>query len=68
MPIGYIFCGEYGINNFSSRKNVDLFSSVFKKNISNNTTPTVIHLQFWAYGSQDSLFPISKLMSPEHYF
>ena len=34
---------------------------------------SVIHLQFWAYGSWDSLFPISmspncKLMSPEHYF
>ena len=33
----------------------------------------VIHLQFWAYGSWDSLFPIStsptaNLMSPEHYF
>ena len=33
----------------------------------------VIHLQFWAYGSWDSLFPISmssncKLMSPKHYF
>ena len=33
---------------------------------------TVIHLQFWAYGSWDSLFLISmspswKLMSPEHY-
>ena len=34
---------------------------------------TVIHLQFWAYGSWDSLFPISispncKLMSPKHFF
>ena len=34
---------------------------------------TVIHLQFWAYGSWDSLFPISmspscKLMRPEHIF
>ena len=33
----------------------------------------VIHLQFWAYGSRDSLFPISvspncKLVSPKHYF
>ena len=33
----------------------------------------VIHLQFWAYGSWDSLFPISmspncKFMSPEHNF
>ena len=33
----------------------------------------VIHLQFWAYESWDSLFPISmsphcKLMSPKHYF
>ena len=33
----------------------------------------MIHLQFWVYGSWDSLFPISmspncKLMSPEHYF
>ena len=34
---------------------------------------SVIHLQFWAYGSWDSLFPIAmspncKLMSPKHYF
>ena len=33
----------------------------------------VIHLQFWAYESWDSLHPISmsphcKLMSPKHYF
>ena len=33
----------------------------------------MIHLQFWAYGSWDSLVPISmspncKLMSPEYYF
>ena len=33
----------------------------------------MIHLQFWAYESSDSLFPISmspncKLMSPKHYF
>ena len=33
----------------------------------------VIHLQFWVYGSWDSLFLISispncKLMSPDHYF
>ena len=33
----------------------------------------VIHIQFLAYGSWDSLFPISmslncKLMSPDHYF
>ena len=37
------------------------------------TRVPVIHLQFWAYGSWDSLFPISmspncKLMSPKHYF
>ena len=36
-------------------------------------TAAMIHLQFWAYGSWDSLFPISmspncKLMSPKHYF
>ena len=36
-------------------------------------THTVIHLQFWAYGSWDSLFPISmspncKLMSPNTIF
>ena len=36
-------------------------------------TITVMHLQFWAYGSWDLLFPISmspncKLMSPKHYF
>ena len=35
--------------------------------------PPVIHLQFWAYESWDSMFPISmspncKLMSPTHYF
>ena len=36
-------------------------------------TFAVIHLQLWAYGSWDSLFPISmspncKLLSPKHYF
>ena len=48
----------------------------FKTGVSkiNRSQPyTVIHLQFWAYGSWDSLFPISmsphcKLMSPKHYF
>ena len=34
---------------------------------------SAFHLQFWAYGSWDSLFPISmspnfKFRSPEHYF
>ena len=43
MPIEYIFCfisGEQCIKIISSRKKCALFSSVFKKIISNNTTPT----------------------------
>ena len=43
MPIGYMFCficSEQCIKIISSRKNCCLFSSVFKKIIPNNTTPT----------------------------
>ena len=43
MPIEYIFCficSEQYIQIISSRKMCDLFSSVFKKSIPNNTTPT----------------------------
>ena len=43
MPIEYMFfliCSEYCIKIISSRKKCGLFSSVFKKIIPNNTTPT----------------------------
>ena len=43
MPIEYIFCficREQCIKIISSRKKCGLFSSVFKKIISDNTTPT----------------------------
>ena len=42
MPIVYIllYCSEQCIKIISSRKKCGLFSSVFKKNIPNNTTPT----------------------------
>ena len=43
MPIEYMFCficSEQCIEIISSRKKYSLFSSVFKKNISNKTTPT----------------------------
>ena len=43
MPIEYIFClicNEQCIKIISSRKKCGLFSSVFKKIIANNTTPT----------------------------
>ena len=43
MPIEYIFCficSEQCIKIISSRKMCGLFSSVFKKNIPNNTTHT----------------------------
>ena len=48
-------------------------NGVFHKATYNKVRMAVIHLQFWAYGSWDSLFPISmspncKLMSPKHYF
>ena len=42
-PIEYMFCFIYNkqcIKIISSRKNCGLFSSVFKKIIPNNTTPT----------------------------
>ena len=44
MPIEYMFCficSNQCIINISSRKKCDLFSSVFKKIIPNNTTPTL---------------------------
>ena len=43
MPIEYMFCficSEPCIKSISSRKKCDLFSSVFKKIIHNNTTTT----------------------------
>ena len=43
MPIEYMFCficSERCIKIISLRKKVSLFSSVFKKIIPNNTTPT----------------------------
>ena len=43
IPIEYMFCFIYSeqcIKIISSRKNCGLFSSVFKKIIPNNTTPT----------------------------
>ena len=43
MPTEYIFCficSEQCIQTISSRKKCGLFSSVFKKIISNNTKPT----------------------------
>ena len=43
MPIDYMFsliCSEQRIKIISSHKKCSLFSSVFKKIISNNTTPT----------------------------
>ena len=43
MPFAYMFCfisREQCIKSISSRKKSGLFSSVFKKSISNNTTPT----------------------------
>ena len=43
MPIEYMFCficGEECIQTISSRKKFGSFSSVFKKIIHNNTTPT----------------------------
>ena len=43
MPIEYMFCficSEQSIKIISSRKKCGLFSSVFKKIIPNNTTPT----------------------------
>ena len=43
MSIEYMFCficSEQCIKIISSRKNCALFSSVFKKNIPYNTTPT----------------------------
>ena len=43
MPIEYMFCficSEQCTKIISLRKKCGLFSSVFKKNIPNNTTPT----------------------------
>ena len=47
MPIGYMFCficSEQCIIIILSRKNCGLFSSVFKKIIPNNTTPTFLEV------------------------
>ena len=47
MPIEYIFCficSEQWIQIISSRKIFGLFSSVFKKIITNNTTPILQEL------------------------
>ena len=47
MPIEYMFCficNEQGIKIISLRKNCGLFSSVFKKIIHNNTTPTFLEV------------------------
>ena len=44
MPIEYMFCficSEQCIKIIASRKKCSLFSSVFKKIISNNTTPSL---------------------------
>ena len=43
MPIVYMFCfifSQQCMKNITSRKKCGLFSSVFKKIIPNNTTPT----------------------------
>ena len=43
MPIEYMFCficSEQCIKIISQRKKCGFYSSVFKKNIPNNTTPT----------------------------
>ena len=47
MPIEYMFCficSEQRIKIISSRKCCGLFSSVFKKMIPNNTTPTFLEV------------------------
>ena len=47
MPIGYMFCficSGQCIKIISSRKNCGLFSSVLKKIIPNNTTPTFLEV------------------------
>ena len=47
MPIEYMFCFiciEQCLNIISSLKNCGLFSSVFKKIIPNNTTPTFLEV------------------------
>ena len=47
MPIGYLFCficSEQCIKIISSHKNCGLFSSVFKKIIPNNSTPTFLEV------------------------
>ena len=62
----------YGDNNVHSCHLIRLISMECASSIRTDTI-SVIHLQFWAYGSWDSLFPVSmspscKLMSPKHYF
>ena len=47
MPIEYMFCficSEQCIKIISSHKQCSLFSFVFKKIISNNTTPTFLEV------------------------
>ena len=47
MPTGYMFCficSKQCIKIISSRKNCGLFSSVFKKIITNNATPTFLEV------------------------
>ena len=47
MPIEYMFCficSKQCIKTISSHKNCGLFSSVFKKIIPNNTTPTFLEV------------------------
>ena len=47
MPTEYMFCficSEQCIKINSSRKTCDLCSSVFKKIIPNNTTPTILEV------------------------
>ena len=47
MPIEYMFCficSEQCIKIISLRKNCGLFSSVFKKIIPNDTTPTFLEV------------------------
>ena len=55
MPIEYIFCficSEQCIQIISSRKKCGLFSSVFMKNIPNNTTPTFTEVGGVTYPTQ----------------
>ena len=64
---------SFSINSFRNTIRDRVSNSLDPDHTQHFVTPAVIHLQFWAYGSWDSLFPISmspncKLMSPKHYF